>query len=272
MRIENRDRRYSLARGDILDAVGAIRQAGLGVVFLQGGEVSGTARALAGLLPDIRAVFDDSVEILLALGTRSTQDLAILRRSGADSYILKHETSDPDLHMAMRGSALSERLDCARRLLELGYRVGLGAIVGLPGQSRDSLVDDIMLPRSLGAHMTSASPFIPAAGTPLAGNAPGDLDVTLNMMALARILNPAALIPSVSALEQRAGGGQRRGFLAGANVITVNFTPPKDRDRYAIYGGERFVVRMDHALATLASAGLAPLMGEDAFSFWRYYI
>lgn len=269
MRVENHHRRYSLEATSVLDAAMAMRQAGLGVVFLQGGEVPGTARLLADQLPGIRRLFDGAVEILLGLGTRSRGDLALLRQSGADSYILKHETSDPALHLAVRGSPLSERLECIRDLLDLGYRVGLGTIVGLPGQSPRSLVDDILLPRRMGAHMASASPFVPALATPFAEEAAGDFDRTLNVMALTRLLNPTALIPSVSALERLRPGGQRLGFMAGANVITVNFTPSADRDRYVIYGEGRFVVRMDHALATLASAGLAPRLGEAASSFWR---
>lgn len=269
MRVETPGRRYVLQADDILRAVDQIRQAGLGVVFLQGGEVPGTTRLVLEVIPEIRGMFDDTVEILLCLGTKPPEELASLRRQGADSYIIKHETSDPALHLAIRQSPLEERLDCARQMLALGYRVGLGSIVGLPGQSAASLADDVLLPVGMGVHMASASPFIPAVGTPLAGAPPGDMETTLNAMAVTRLLASTALIPSVSALEQLAPGGQRRGFLAGANVITVNFTPPEDRDRYGIYGSERFVVRLEHARATLASAGLTPRLGEAAFSFWR---
>jgi biotin synthase len=268
MRIENRERRYVLRADELREAAMAVRKAGLGVVFLQGGEVPGAARLIGELLPDIRGIFDDSVEVLLGLGTLPSEDLAMLRRRGADGYIIKHETSDPILHQAMRQSPLAERLDCVRNLLGLGYRVGVGAIVGLPGQSPESLVDDILLPGRMGAHMASASPFVPAADTPLAAEPPGDAEATLNVMALTRLLNPSALIPSVSALERTGPGGQGRGLLAGANVVTVNFTPPANRDRFAIYGADRFVVRMEHALATLAAAGLKPRWGADAFSFW----
>jgi biotin synthase len=93
----------------------------------------------------------------------------------------------------------------------------------------ESLADDLLLAQEIGVHMVSASPFIPAPDTPLAHYPPGDVEVTLNFIALARLINPAWLIPSVSALESRQSGGQSAGLAAGANVLTVNFTPVNER-------------------------------------------
>lgn len=269
MRADNRDRRYVAREDDIRKSAADIRALNIGVVFLQSGEAPGMTAIAGRLLDDIRGMFDHEVEMLLCLGAKSREDLAFLRGRGGDGYVLKQETADPSLHRAMRQAPLEERLDCARTLVDLGYRLGLGTIVGLPGQSLDSLADDILLPGTMGARMVSASPFVPAAGTPLGREPAGDLETTLNVIALTRLLYPDALIPAVSALERRARGGQLRGFSAGANVITVNFTPPEDRARYAIYGSDRFVVRFDHAMGVLAEAGLAPRLGTDAFSFWR---
>jgi len=51
-------------------------------------------------------------------------------------------------------------------------------------------------------------------------------------------------------------GGQHAGLNAGANVMIVNFTPPRERQRYLIYGKDRFVVRTDHVRPLIATAGL----------------
>ena len=269
MRQEVGDKRYFRRRDEILASASAIRDSGIGVAFFQGGEIGSTTALMLEVIPEVRALFDDSVEILLSLGDKPLGDLQALKAAGADSYILKHETADPELHLAMRQSTLADRLDVANNLLDLNYRLGLGTIVGLPRQTEESLVDDILLPGELGAHMTSASPFIPAAKTPLASADPGDVDLTLNVIALMRLANPRALIPTVSALERRHPGGQLRGFLAGANVITVNFTPEADQSRYPIYGHDRFIVGREHAFKTLADAGLSPRLGTDAFALWN---
>src|SRR5258707_5446013 len=146
----------------------------------------------------------------------------------------------------MRHSSYEERIRCLRSLARLGYKVGTGAIIGLPGQPVESLADDLELARDLGAHMVSGSPFIPAPDTPLAGYPPGDVDLSLNFIAIARIMNPSWLIPSVSALERRQGGGQLSRLAAGANALILNFTLPDEQQKNLVHGKDRYLVRNDH--------------------------
>lgn len=269
MRAANRMERYFRRGEELLASARRVREAGLGVIAFQGGDVPRTTRSVGGIIPEVKREFAGAVEVLLCLGDKPPDDYAYLRRQGADSYILKQETADPVLHRAMRGCDLETRLAAARSLVGLGYRLGLGTIVGLPGQTTASLADDILLAGSLEAKMTSASPFVPAPGTPLAGHPAGDLDLTLNVLAAMRLAHPRALIPTVSALEALSPGAQVRGLMAGANVITVNFSPEEDQARYPIYGQNRFVVRRDHAMRTLERAGLEPRLGHAAFDFHK---
>jgi biotin synthase len=106
--------------------------------------------------------------------------------------------------------------------------------------------------------MMSAAPFIPAEGTPCAYHAYGSLNLTLNAIAAMRLRRADWLVPSVSAMEKIESGGQVRGLMAGANVVTVNFTPTDRRTRYLIYGRARYIVGLDHALSILTDAGLRP--------------
>jgi biotin synthase len=247
---------YTLHRDAILSAARAVRDAGVNVIVFQGGETPQTTRLLLDVLPKVRELFDDRVETLLGLGVKSEADYRALKESGADTYIMKHETSDAVLHRRIRQEDLDVRLTAIRLLLRLGYRVGSGCIVGLPDQTLESLADDILLAHSLGVHMCSASPFVPTADTPMAAAAAGSIARTLNMIATMRIVNPEWLIPTVSALEQQSAGGQGAGLRAGANVITVNFTPPEQRRNYLIYGGTRHIVEIEHARRQLDTAGL----------------
>jgi len=223
---------------------------------LQGGETARNAAVVESSLPALRQVFDNRVEVLLNLGIMDRDRYRRLRDLGATSYILKHETSDPRLHEALRHEGLERRLRAITDLLGLGYRVGTGLISGLPGQSFDSVVEDIELAGRLGVHMCSVSPFVPAPDTPLAVSRPGSLDLALNIVACLRIAHPTLLIPSVSAFEQAAHGGQSRGLAAGANVMTVNFSAEADRGRYLIYGRHRYVVRLAHVRRLVEAAGL----------------
>ncbi|MBV9491037.1 MAG: radical SAM protein [Verrucomicrobia bacterium] len=266
MRRDNvkRNNIFELTEDRILQIAGEIKRAGINIVFLQAGEVARTTELVGNALPKIRALFDEErVELLLCLGNKTEKEYAFLKAQGATSYILKHETSDVELSERMRHSSFAQRIENLRTLVRLGFKVGTGAIVGLPGQSVVSLAADLLLARELGAHMVSASPFIPAPDTPLAHYPPGDVDLTLNFIALARLLNPHWLIPSVSALETRQRGGQLGGLGAGANVLTINFTPSDERQKYLIYGKDRYVVRAEHVEEALRQAGLE--RGRSAF-------
>jgi biotin synthase len=248
--------RYFMSREEVLRRSRLIREAGIDVILLQGGETPRSFTALRAAIPGISDLYRGRVEVLLNLGNMTGERYAELRALGATSYILKHETSDPDLHWRMRHERLEERLRCLKNLLDLGYRVGTGLIAGLPGQQISSMVDDIELAGELGVHMCSVSPFVPAPDTPLSGEPAASVDLALNIIACLRICYPQLLIPAVSALEKTDTGGQSRGLAAGANVITVNFTGGADQHRYLIYGKDRFVVKMEHAKNIVHRAGL----------------
>ncbi len=242
----------------ILEVAREIRANDINVVFFQAGEVPQTTRLVGEAIPKIRKIFNDHVEILLNLGLKKRDEYAYLRDQGATSYILKHETSDRELNERMRHESYERRIQGLVDLLDLGYRVGTGMIIGLPDQSLQSIARDMLLAQELGVHMCSASPFVPAPDTPLANHASGSVQITLNAIAIMRILSPSWLIPSVSALEKSEHGGQLQGLNAGANVITINFTPDRQRSKYLIYGKERFVVRSEYARQLIADAGLQP--------------
>jgi biotin synthase len=249
---------YQLSPEELVAAARRVQALGVNVICFQGGEIPHTTKTLASAIPAILGLYSGAVEILLGLGSKPRVEYVTLRLAGATSYILKHETSDPALHAKLRHESLADRLACLGDLRELGYRIGTGTIVGLPGQTLSSLADDILLARDFGVHMCSASPFIPAPDTPLADQPPGDVELTLNVIATMRLTQPAWTIPSVSGMAKLAPDGQRRGLEAGANVLNFNATPTEHRDRYLIYGRDRRVVGYDDVQQTIAAAGLQP--------------
>jgi biotin synthase len=163
------------------------------------------------------------------------------------------------LHQAVIRSSLSERLQCAEWIKDVGMQLGTGNIIGLPKQTVESVAEDIHQAQRMAPDFVSSSPFIPNEHTPLEDYPCGSLQLTLNAIAICRLLFPHALIPAVSALEKLEPGGQLLGLNAGANVMTINFTPKDLRDNYAIYSQGRFVVKLDHARTTIGRAGLTPL-------------
>lgn len=246
--------RYRLLPEEILAIAAEIKKANIPVIFLQGGQDPQCDPILEEVIPELKKQFNLSV--LLCLGERPRDVYFKFAELGADSYILKFETSDPQLYKEIAYTSLERRLQCISWLQEAGFKVGTGNIVGLSKQTLDTLAEDILLALEIQPDFVSSSPFIPNQNTPLEHLSYGNVNLTLNTMAIYRIALPSVLIPSVSALEKIQKDGQLMGMNAGANIITINFTPERCRGKYVIYSKQRFVVSLEHAMRTIESAGL----------------
>ncbi|MRR13750.1 [FeFe] hydrogenase H-cluster radical SAM maturase HydE, partial [bacterium] len=115
--------------------------------------------------------------------------------------------------------------------------MGSGVLVGIPGQTFESLASDLLLFRDMDLDMIGVGPYIPHPSTPLGQGlfplAPegeqvsGDEETTTKVVALARLVRPDANIPSTTALATLdPSWGRERGLLRGANVVMPNLTPP----------------------------------------------
>ena len=236
LRRDNRAlRRYRMRPEEIVSAAEEVERLGLGTVVLQSGEDEAwTAEALAKVIAEIKA--RTRLAVTLSVGERAAWEYRLWRDAGADRYLLKHETSDRALYTRLRpGTSFENRLRCLEALLELGYQVGSGCIVGLPGQTARSLAEDLLLMQRLGVHMVGLGPLIPHPQTPLASMPVGPAEVTLNLLALTRLLIPDVLLAATTALETAMAGGRLAGLRAGANVIMPNLTPRRYASFYEIY-------------------------------------
>ena len=244
--------RYRLAEKEILNAAEDANKKGIKNILIESGEDIAVLKDIASAVAKIK---EKGNTITLCMGDLTEQQYQMLKEAGAEAYILKFETSNEELFSQLRlNTSLKKRLENLRRLKEIGFKVSTGNIAGLPGQTIDDLAKDILLVQEIKPDMVSASPFIPAKSTPLEKSAKGNINLTLNTIALYRQILPSALIPTVSALEYFPGHGQRSGFEAGANVITVNFTPSSKN--FAIYSTERLRIKLDRAYKTIKESGL----------------
>jgi biotin synthase len=149
-----------------------------------------------------------------------------------------------------RFSGRPDRLTLLRQLKRLGYEAGGGVMVGIPGQSFESLVQDILTFQTLDLDMIGIGPYIPHPATPLGSGAlrpeiamseqvPSNEEMVCKMIALTRIACPNANIPSTTALATiNRIDGRKLGLRAGANVVMPNLTPTKYRRMYEIYPGK----------------------------------
>jgi biotin synthase len=196
--------------------------------------------------------------LILCLGNLQPEQYQRLRAAGADRYVLKFETSNPVLYSRIKPlDTLETRLHCLEQLIALGYGVGSGNIVGLPDQTLEDIVNDLYLVNRYALTMSSCTAFIPAEDSELRDHPIGDLDLTLNVLALMRIMNPDRLIPTTSALEKVRAGGQLMGLMAGANTVTIHDgTPAPLKALFPIYSVHRFVPNTDYMKNLVEQAGM----------------
>lgn len=227
--------RYRMEPWEIVSAARHAAGMGLKTIVLQSGQDPFyTVEVLVEIISAIKREMD--VAVTLSLGLRPKRDLLSFKEAGADRYLLKHETADPELFAALRpGTGLEERVGCLRALKEMGYQVGSGCIIGLPGQTEETLARDLLLLKSLDVEMAGIGPFVPSPRTPLGLSPGGDLETTLTAIAIARLLVPHAHIPATTALGTMHPHGRRLALQCGANVIMPNVTPKKFRPHYSIY-------------------------------------
>jgi biotin synthase len=129
----------------------------------------------------------------------------------------------------------AERKQCLRDLKAIGYQVGAGFMVGTPFQTPEHLLEDLRFIGELQPQMAGIGPFIPQKDTPFGAMPRGSLDLSLKMVALARLVLPRALIPATTALGTISPNGREQALAAGANVVMPNLSPKAVRKLYALY-------------------------------------
>jgi len=242
--------RYRMRADEIVACAKRAAVLGYGTVVMQSGEDPGVAADwMAGVIRRIKAETD--LAVTLSLGERADDEFRLWREAGANRYLLRFETSDRALYDRIhppRGATRPDRLTLLRVLHDLGYEVGSGVMVGVPGQSYASLARDLMLFRELDLDMIGIGPFIAHPETPL-GAVVQDEDavpatelMAYKAIALARLVCPDANIPSTTALATLNNAtGRELGLSRGANIVMPNLTPREYRALYEIYPGKACV-------------------------------
>ncbi len=257
-------KRYRMEMDEIVGCARESADFGYGTVVLQSGEESGLdAEWMTEVLRRIKG--ETGLAVTLSLGERSREELLMWREAGADRYLLRLETSNPKLYNAIhpprRGAdakGLNNRVELLREMREIGYEIGSGVMIGIPGQRFEDLADDLMLFRELDLDMIGMGPFIAHPSTPLGrGELPEAAEgeqveatelMTYKMVALARLVCPASNIPSTTALATiNKESGRELGLQRGANVCMPNMTPVEYRACYEIYPSKACIFETSEA-------------------------
>lgn len=231
-------RRYRLSPKEIILTAQKAAALGYKTVVLQSGE--DLWFDTDKMCHIIRTIKQTGLALTLSIGEKSREEYAAYRCAGADRYLLRIETTDKSLYERLDpGMSWENRARCLHDLKDLGYEVGSGSLVGLPGQTPESLADDLLFFQQLPVDMAGIGPFIPHPDTPLSGEtARGHFELSLKMMALMRLLLPDINIPATTAMETLHPQGRLLALQSGANVVMPNVTEGEARVKYQLYPGK----------------------------------
>lgn len=249
--------RYRLTDDQIIDCCVKGYALGLRAFVLQSGEDKALTDSRMTVLINRIADIAPEAAITLSLGERSKDSYTALFNAGASRYLLRHEAANQQLYASLHPEEMSwsNRIDCAKTLIAIGYQTGMGMMIGSPGQTINHLIDDLLLLQQMRPQMIGMGPFIPQTNTPMGNHQAGSIDLTLRIIAIVRLMLPDALIPATTALATLDADARNQAILSGANVVMPNLSPTCVREKYAIYDNKS-------ATASEAIEGIALLQQQ----------
>lgn len=239
--------RYDMSEDEIIREALWAHENHYGSIVLQSGERQDAnfVDKIERILKRIKTESNGEIGITISLGEQ-TED--VYRRwfdAGAHRYLLRIETTNPDLYQQLHPKThdFQTRIDCLDNLRKIGYQVGTGVMIGLPGQTTADLAQDIAFFREKDIDMIGMGPYIlhgetPLADTPLPHTDEEQLNMGLKMIAITRLVLRDVNIAATTALQALNPTGREMGLQAGANIIMPNLTDTSYRKGYQLYQGK----------------------------------
>ena len=232
--------RYRLNKKEILECCKIGYDIGFRTFVLQGGEdnffnierMSNIARAIKKEFPDCA--------LTLSIGEKKEEYYKELKNNGANRFLLRHETADSEHYSKLHPKymSLENRKECLRFLKSLGFQTGTGMMIGSPFQKLENIAGDLVFMQEIKPEMIGIGPFLPHKDTPFANEKIGELELTLILISILRLIFPLSLIPATTALGTIKEGGRELGILHGANVVMPNLSPMSVRKKYLLYNNK----------------------------------
>ena len=216
--VASRTKRYRLSYEEIKAQVDWARAIGIDVIHLASGEDNNLDLDMIKKI--IMYISSQGMYVELALGKKTENEYIQLFKAGAHRYILKFETSNPLLFSKVKDChcSLQNIYQHLKILKKIGYQVGSGNIVGLPGQTVDDLVSDLYKIQDLEVDMASTSVFTPNAESTYCNE---------------------------------------KSLSIGANEVSLNLTPLRAANCYSIYTGkDRSKATLRETLAYIENANM----------------
>ncbi len=239
--------RYDMSNNEIARETLWAHKNHYGSILLQSGERQDEhfIDKITNILKRIKKESNGELGITISLGEQTEETYRTWFDAGAHRYLLRIETTNPKLYRTLHPKShdFQTRIDCLDKLRKVGYQVGTGVMIGLPGQSTADLAQDIAFFRDKDIDMIGMGPYIVHSETPLADyaediNNEDQLNMGLKMIAVTRLVLRDVNIAATTALQALNPTGREMGLQAGANIIMPNLTDTTYRKGYQLYEGK----------------------------------
>ncbi len=269
--------RYVINEEEILEAVRFAYENGYGSVAIQSGELQSSAftEKINRILQKTREISNGEIGVTLSCGEQTEETYRKWFESGAIRYLLRVETSNPELYRKLHPNtpkhSIEKRIEALETLKAIGYQTGTGVMIGLPFQTVEDLADDLLFMKNFNIVMCGMGPYIEHHQTPLyqykdellpLGKR---LNLALKMVAILRLLMPDINIASTTALQSIEKNARMRAIQIGANVLMPNITPRKYRDDYFLYENKPVSEQSDEDDLIVLVKSLAEINHEIGF-------
>jgi len=272
--------RYEVEEAEVLEAAKFAYENKFASLVIQSGERSDKTfiAKIENLLKKIKVLSNNKLGITLSCGEQSTETYERWKQAGAHRYLLRIETSNKELYSKLHPNDklhdFDERIAALKRLKKTGYQVGTGVMIGLPFQSLSDLADDLLFFKELDIDMAGMGPYIEHKETPLFQykedlmSLQERFDLSLNMVALLRIVMKDINIAATTAMQAIDPQGREKALMIGANIIMPNLTPVKYREDYLLYEDKPCIDEEADECQNCLEARIRIAGGEIGYNEW----
>ena len=252
--------RFDTPREDILAMARWAWENRYGSLTLQSGERQDEEFIdyVEGLVRDIKALSHGELGLTLCVGEQTEETYRRWFDAGAHRYLLRIETSNPDLYATLHPQdghhRWQVRKDCLDSLRRIGYQVGTGDMIGMGPY--------------VVHHNTPVGKDVMAAGMDSAEEKKRRLELGLKMIAVTRLFLPDVNIAATTALQALHPLGRELGLKAGANVLMPIVTVPKYRPQYLLYDNKPCVDEVPDQCKNCLSARVASVGDTIGLGQW----
>ena len=239
---------FKMTKEQILKSAKWIYENGFASIALQSGERCDKEFVdfIEDVIIGIKEISNNELGITLSLGEQTYETYKKWYDVGAHRYLLRIESSNKDIYNSLHPKDVlhdyETRIRCLKDLGKIGYQVGTGVMIGLPGQTTEDLVDDILFYEKMDIDMIGMGPYILHDDTPMGKKFKGEIlsvekrvELGLKMIALTRVYLKDVNIAATTALQGLDTMGREKGLKAGANILMPTATLDEHKAKYQLY-------------------------------------